>query len=78
MANLGELKPQPKISERRNWRNYSKTGLIEIMKEVSFDLEITTVQELYNDIEKESNDPTHQHVKLQSGKKPLGQQIPLT
>ena len=50
-ATLGVKKPQPKITERRNWRNYSKTLLIELLAEVKFDLEITSVQELANDIE---------------------------
>ena len=50
-ATLGVKKPQPKITERRNWRNYSKTLLIELLAEIKFDLEITTVQELANDIE---------------------------
>ena len=50
-ATLGETKPQPKITERRSWKNYSKTGLLELLKEVKFDLEINTVQELCNEIE---------------------------
>ena len=30
-ANLGDLKPLPKISERRSWKSYSKAGLIELL-----------------------------------------------
>ena len=51
MATLGELKPIPKITERRNWKNYSKSLLIELLDQVEFNLEIPTVQELANDIE---------------------------
>ena len=49
-ASLGEKKPIPKITERRSWKNYTKTQLIELLNEVKFDLEIQTVQELYNDL----------------------------
>ena len=37
--------------KRRSWKNYSKAGLINLLNEVKFDLEITTVQELSSDIE---------------------------
>ena len=36
------------------WKNYSKTGLIDLMTEVKFDLEIPTVQELCNEIGQKS------------------------
>ena len=51
IANLGGIKPKPKTSERRSWKNYSKAGLLEMMKNVKFDLEISSVQELCNEIE---------------------------
>ena len=41
----------PKIAERRNRKNNSKSRLIELLNDVKFDLEITTVQKLANDIE---------------------------
>ena len=41
----------PKIAERRNRKNNSKSHLIELLNDVKFDLEITTVQKLANDIE---------------------------
>ena len=50
-ASIGEAKPPQKTSERRSWKHYSKSGLIELLNEVNFDLEIETVQGLYNDIE---------------------------
>ena len=52
-ATLGAPKPVPKITERRNWKNYSKTKLLELLADVKFDLEIETVQELANNIENE-------------------------
>ena len=51
IANLGGSKPNPRTSERRSWKNYSKAGLLELLKDVEFDLEISTVQELCNEIE---------------------------
>ena len=40
-ADIGEQKPQPKLSIRRSWKNYSKAKLLELMKDVEFDLEIS-------------------------------------
>ena len=50
-ATLGDTKPTPKITEKWNWKNYSKSLLIESLNDVIFDLEISTVQDLANDIE---------------------------
>ena len=50
-ATLGAPKPLPKITERRSWKNYSKTQLLVLLNEIVFDLEITSVQELANNIE---------------------------
>ena len=39
-AYLGDLKPKPKITKRRSWKNYSKVVLLEQLNEVKFDLEM--------------------------------------
>ena len=50
-ASLGETKPKPNITERRSWKNYTKSGLINLLEKINFDLEITSVQDLSNEIE---------------------------
>ena len=46
-----DKKPEPKITERRSWKNYTKNNLIRLLENVEFDLDINTVQELYTNIE---------------------------
>ena len=43
-AILGDTKPKPITTERRNWKQYSKTNLIKLLEDTSFDLEIDTVR----------------------------------
>ena len=50
-ATIGAFVSAPKITFRRSWKNYSKEKLNEHLMEVQFDLEILTVQDLYNEIE---------------------------
>ena len=50
-ANFGDIITPAKISYRRSWKNYTKESLINQLMEVQYDLEITTVQDLYNEIE---------------------------
>ena len=50
-ANINESKAEPKVNERRCWKNYTKEKLENLLSEINFETDIDDVQEMYNVME---------------------------
>ena len=42
-ANINESKPEPKVNERRCWKNYTKEKLENLLSEINFETDIDDV-----------------------------------
>ena len=51
MAHCCIIKPQQKITQRRDWQHYSKEKLVEMLSYIDWENNCNNVQETWNDFE---------------------------